>query len=173
MFSARRLTWMTCAYNDKMGLFIGSAKDGSIRDKIDSTLAEGIAVGTDGSTYVGETVTGQRLEDRIRALPGVMHVGAVNILPLGGSYSCDGFDVDGHPSEQGKQPCAEARSITPDYFGAMGIPLVRGRTFTRQDVERSQPVVIRRVVTPRSTCDRAWGRACETASGPACAHRAA
>ena len=45
-------------YNDKMGLFVGSAKDGSIRYKIDSTLAEGVAVGPDGSIYVGETVTG-------------------------------------------------------------------------------------------------------------------
>jgi uncharacterized protein YjiK len=46
-------------YNDKMGLFIGSAKDGSIRYKIDSTLAEGVVVGPDGSIYVGETVTGK------------------------------------------------------------------------------------------------------------------
>jgi hypothetical protein len=45
-------------YNDKMGLFVGSATDGSIRYKIDSTLAEGVVVGTDGSIYVGETVTG-------------------------------------------------------------------------------------------------------------------
>ena len=45
-------------YNDKMALFIGSAKDGSITYKIESTLAEGVAVGADGSIYVGETVTG-------------------------------------------------------------------------------------------------------------------
>jgi N-acyl-D-amino-acid deacylase len=45
-------------YNDKMGLFIGSAKDGSLRDKIDLTLAEGVAVDGQGSIYVGETVTG-------------------------------------------------------------------------------------------------------------------
>jgi putative ABC transport system permease protein len=84
----------------------------------------------------------QRLEDRIRPLPGVAHVGAVNILPLGGSYSCDGFDVEGQPSRPGTQPCAENRSITPDYFGAMGVPLVRGRAFTRADVEGSRAVVI-------------------------------
>ena len=44
-------------YNDQRGLFIGSAKDGSIRGKITDTLAEGVAVGSDGSIYVGETVT--------------------------------------------------------------------------------------------------------------------
>jgi sugar lactone lactonase YvrE len=45
-------------YNDKMGLFVGSAKDGSIRYKIESTLAEGVTVAADGTIYVGETVTG-------------------------------------------------------------------------------------------------------------------
>jgi sugar lactone lactonase YvrE len=49
-------------YNDKMGLFVGSAKDGSIEYKITDTLAEGVAVGSDGSIYVGETVT-QHLGD--------------------------------------------------------------------------------------------------------------
>jgi putative ABC transport system permease protein len=84
----------------------------------------------------------QRLEERLRSLAGVKRVAAVNILPLGGNYSCDGFDVEGRPSRLGGQPCAEARSITPDYFAAMGIPIVRGRAFDRQDTEKSRPVVI-------------------------------
>ncbi|HZT78317.1 MAG TPA: peptidyl-alpha-hydroxyglycine alpha-amidating lyase family protein [Vicinamibacterales bacterium] len=46
-------------YNDKERLFIGSAKDGSIRYTIADTLAEGVAVGSDGSIYVGETVPGK------------------------------------------------------------------------------------------------------------------
>jgi len=46
-------------YNDKEGLFVGSAKDGSIQYKITDTLAEGVAVGADGSIYVGETVPGK------------------------------------------------------------------------------------------------------------------
>jgi sugar lactone lactonase YvrE len=46
-------------YNDKMGLFIGSAKDGSIKYKSELTLAEGVTVGPDGSIYVGETVPGK------------------------------------------------------------------------------------------------------------------
>jgi putative ABC transport system permease protein len=85
----------------------------------------------------------QQLEDRLRPLPGVLQVGAVNILPLSGNYSCDGFDIVGRPpSPAGQQPCAEVRSITPGYFDAIGIPLHRGRAFTRQDVERSRPVMI-------------------------------
>ena len=41
-----------------MKLFIGSAKDGSIRYATNLTLAEGIAVDASGAIYVGETVTG-------------------------------------------------------------------------------------------------------------------
>jgi N-acyl-D-amino-acid deacylase len=45
-------------YNDKMALFVGSAKDGSIRARSEQVLAEGVAVDAQGSIYVGETVTG-------------------------------------------------------------------------------------------------------------------
>ena len=45
-------------YNDKMALFVGSAKDGSIRTRSGQVLAEGVAVDAHGSIYVGETVAG-------------------------------------------------------------------------------------------------------------------
>jgi sugar lactone lactonase YvrE len=45
-------------YNDRMALFVGSAKDGSIRTQSEQVLAEGVAVDAQGSIYVGETVTG-------------------------------------------------------------------------------------------------------------------
>ena len=45
-------------YNDKMALFVGSARDGSIRATSRQVLAEGVAVDATGSIYVGETVTG-------------------------------------------------------------------------------------------------------------------
>jgi DNA-binding beta-propeller fold protein YncE len=47
-------------YNDRMRLFIGSAKDGSIKYAIDDlTLAEGVVVDPQGNIYVGETVDGK------------------------------------------------------------------------------------------------------------------
>jgi putative ABC transport system permease protein len=85
----------------------------------------------------------RRLEERIRPVPGVWQVGAVNILPLSGNYSCDGFDIAGRPPPPiGQQPCAEERSVTPGYFDAIGIPLLGGRTFTRQDTESAPAVMI-------------------------------
>ena len=84
-----------------------------------------------------------RLYERLRELPGVESVGAVNILPLSGGYSCDGFQVVGRVTDEGQSPCAEVRSASPDYFRTMGISLVKGRVFTdRDDGEALRVVVI-------------------------------
>ena len=85
----------------------------------------------------------RRVEERLSALPGVKRVGAINILPLSGDYSCDAFEIEGRPPFPPAQgPCAEARSVTPGYFEAMGIPLLRGRPFENRDTEDAQHVVI-------------------------------
>ena len=43
-------------YNVKKGVFIGSARDGSVKYKLDEAVAEGVAVDKDGNIYVGETI---------------------------------------------------------------------------------------------------------------------
>ena len=53
-------------YNDKKGVMIASAKDGTLRYKLDEAVAEGVAVDADGSIYVGETVP----ETTLAGLPG-------------------------------------------------------------------------------------------------------
>ncbi|HYM21817.1 MAG TPA: ABC transporter permease [Vicinamibacterales bacterium] len=85
----------------------------------------------------------QQVEQRLSSLPGVSRVGAINILPLSDNYSCDSFEIEGRPPFPPQQgPCAESRSVTPGYFDALGIPLLRGRAFTAHDTEQSPKVVI-------------------------------
>jgi putative ABC transport system permease protein len=84
----------------------------------------------------------ERFYDRIRALPGVARVGAINILPLSANYDSRGVQIESAPAPPGQAPSIQARSISPDYFHAMGVPLLAGRTFTMQDRENSQLVVI-------------------------------
>lgn len=48
-------------YNVKKGVFVGSARDGSVQYKIDDAVAEGVAVDAAGNIYVGETVPGTTL----------------------------------------------------------------------------------------------------------------
>jgi putative ABC transport system permease protein len=83
-----------------------------------------------------------RLYSRIRTLTGVQSVGGVNILPLSGGYSCDGFHVQGQVIVKGQEPCAEVRSASPSYFETMGIALVEGRLFTERDDAAAPRVVV-------------------------------
>jgi putative ABC transport system permease protein len=70
------------------------------------------------------------LLDRVRALPGVDAAGFVTSVP-GQGYGMDWtFSIVEHPPlPQGNGLSALSRWADPKYFGAMGIPILRGRTF--------------------------------------------
>jgi predicted permease len=80
------------------------------------------------------------LISKLEALPGVQAAGAVNVLPLSNSESIGMIVVDGYPNKGFQQ--TEFRSVTPDYFAAMGIPLVAGRTFNEGDAARPGNTII-------------------------------
>jgi len=82
--------------------------------------------------------------ERIRALPGVRSVGAVNYLPLyGGLGARTGFTVEGRPGPPlGEGPSVDVRVTDPGYFNAMGIPLLRGRNFTDVEAREARHVVL-------------------------------
>jgi putative ABC transport system permease protein len=84
----------------------------------------------------------QRLEERVQALAGVRAVGAANILPLSSNYDSRGIQIEDDPKPDGQGRSPQFRSVTPGYFGAMGIPLVAGRNFDARDTEDRQRVVI-------------------------------
>ncbi|HEY2960799.1 MAG TPA: ABC transporter permease, partial [Pyrinomonadaceae bacterium] len=75
-----------------------------------------------------------RLMENIRALPGVESPAAASGLPLGNNGWQTSFTVDGQPPPpKGQTPLMEACLVTPDYFRAMGIPVLRGRVFNDHD----------------------------------------
>jgi predicted permease len=83
------------------------------------------------------------LVDRIARVPGVEEVGAVSALPLSGSGSSGTVTIDTTAVPPDKAtPEADWRPITPGYFRAMGIALVRGRFFDTRDNENGAPVAI-------------------------------
>jgi putative ABC transport system permease protein len=83
-----------------------------------------------------------RLNSRLKALPGVTEVAAANALPLGSTRgNTIRFVVPGSPRMHGDLlPMAQNCLITPDYFRALGIPLIAGRTYEPRDI--GQPYVI-------------------------------
>jgi len=83
------------------------------------------------------------LMQRVRQLPGVDAAGAVGGLPLTdtGSSGTATIDTQAVPEKE-RQPEVDLRPVTPGYFEAMGIGLVRGRYFDARDTAASQPVAI-------------------------------
>jgi putative ABC transport system permease protein len=84
----------------------------------------------------------QRFEERVHGLAGVAELGAVNILPLSNNYDSRSVQIEDHPMPEGQGQSPQARSVTPGYFRAMGIPLVKGRGFDEHDVDQGQKVVV-------------------------------
>jgi putative ABC transport system permease protein len=83
------------------------------------------------------------LLSRVQSLPGVQAAGAVSGLPLSGQGGSGTITVDTQsvPMED-RDPEADQRVVTPDYFKAMGISLVSGRFFTPGDTAGAPPVAI-------------------------------
>lgn len=80
---------------------------------------------------------------RLRALPEVSAAAAVNIVPLSGSF--DGAPVaaaDRPTPPPGEESRAQIRTVTPEYFRAMRIPLRGGREFGPENREGGVPVAI-------------------------------
>jgi putative ABC transport system permease protein len=75
-----------------------------------------------------------RLLENIHTLPGVESAAAASGLPLGNNGWQTSFLIDGQPPPPLDQtPLMEACLVTPDYFKAMNIPVLRGRVFTDRD----------------------------------------
>ncbi len=84
----------------------------------------------------------QELSERVGTIPGVVAASAAAHLPLAGRAGRD-FYIEGRPVPEPRDEPGGVYTVTcPDYFRAMGIPLVRGRDFTHEDRQGSTPVVI-------------------------------
>jgi putative ABC transport system permease protein len=82
------------------------------------------------------------VESRLRAVPGVVGVGAIQLLPLtAGNWNPD-VTVDGRPPLPDAIATINWRAVTPGYFETMRIPLRRGRGFTSSDGASAMPVAV-------------------------------
>lgn len=91
--------------------------------------------------------------ERLRGLPGVEKVGIVEAVPLTEFTWNQRFTLDARPG--GVPPSEHSLSMTftaGDYFEAMGIELVRGRTFTEAEQQQNPG----HVIVSRSTAERFW-----------------
>jgi predicted permease len=84
----------------------------------------------------------QELLQGIKSLPGIQSAGTTRILPFIHDLPA-GFYFEGRTRERDNQlPQTNYAAVSPEYFKAMGIPLLRGRTFSDRDVSGSPRVAI-------------------------------
>ncbi|MFZ0639876.1 MAG: ABC transporter permease [Candidatus Acidiferrales bacterium] len=86
---------------------------------------------------------GDEVLARIRAIPGVASAGAASAVPFGGFGGSVEVEAVGKPAPQpGEILGAVFTAASPDYFGAMQMPLVKGRGFTSGDGPGDAPVAV-------------------------------
>ena len=82
----------------------------------------------------------QAIEQRVAGIAGVRAAGFTQLLPLQNwGWDAD-FTIPG--ADPATRPTAGLRYVTPGYFDALGIPIIRGRSFTANDDTDSRPVIL-------------------------------
>jgi len=86
----------------------------------------------------------EQLLPRLRALPGVRSAGVATALPAQGYGGDSRFTIPEHPAPAaGTQLDAIVRGADPGYFNAVGIPLLRGRSFTDSErLDNTRSVIV-------------------------------
>jgi len=80
---------------------------------------------------------------RARSVPGVETAAVSDSLPPDRQGDADTFAIEGQPLAPGQlNPIITDATVGPDYFRALGIPLIRGRYFTEHDDQGSTAVAI-------------------------------
>ena len=84
-----------------------------------------------------------RILDEVQALPGVKSAAAVSLLPASGDWHNRAFSLEvPEATSRRAKLFADVESASASYFRTMGIPLLRGREFTRQDGEQAPPAAL-------------------------------
>ena len=82
------------------------------------------------------------LFERLRGIPGIVAAGGTTRLPLGSTSVSTTIDVEGQPRPDAELPEVQFRRAVDDFFGAMRMPITRGRGFTREDGPQAPPVAV-------------------------------
>jgi predicted permease len=85
----------------------------------------------------------RQVDERMRALPGVVSVAQAFVVPMGVVSTDGAVTVEGRPVEPGEHvPTVMYNDVTPSYFDTLRMPILSGRAFTDADSERAPAVAI-------------------------------
>ena len=94
------------------------------------------------STQQQSVAVQRQLEDRLRAIPGVIGVTASNPFPMAGNFSTIRWGLEEALTDNTKYQAVDWQVVRPGYFEAMRTPLVTGRTFTEADNDPTRNLVV-------------------------------
>ena len=80
--------------------------------------------------------------DAVRALPGVVDVGAINHVPFTNAATATFYWLEGQPRSEIRNQVALMRNVTRDYFPTVGATLLDGRFFSAADQASQVPLAI-------------------------------
>jgi predicted permease len=84
-----------------------------------------------------------QVQERLTALSQVTTVGFASSVPIDGPPNLFAIDVEGHPVAPGAPAYTASRVVaTPDYFGAIDQPVLRGRGISPADRQGTEPVTV-------------------------------
>jgi predicted permease len=136
------------------GLFLKSLQQAERLDtgfETRGVLVMNVNLGREGYTPERGQLFYQQVAERVAGLPGVRHTAVAQNPPLAGGISRSVFP-EGEDSTTRDRILIQVNSISPGYFDAIGIPLVRGRDFANADTTGT-PLV---VVVNETMAERFW-----------------
>jgi predicted permease len=127
------------------GLFLRTLRNMSDADPgfaQDHVLTASVGLGIAGVPHNEVSAIQHRILDRVTELPGVQVAALTDWLPL--SFNGRSADVypEGYVPQSHESHLVHRADVTPGFFTAMGIPIIAGRDFTRNDNDTAPDVVI-------------------------------
>src|SRR5215510_6694451 len=127
------------------GFFVKSLLNVSRVDlgfKVDHVATFGLSPDLNGYSFDRTRLFFQRLEDELRAAPGVTAVTLSNVALLAGHNRARDVAVQGFKAGPDTDSNARYNRVGPGFFSALGIPLIAGREFTDADTVNSAQVAL-------------------------------
>jgi macrolide transport system ATP-binding/permease protein len=98
----------------------------------------------------------RRLMERIEGLPGVTSAAVASRVPLAGGNRSMPVNLDGRSVTDDNAPEAYYTLVTPAYFDTLGIPILRGRNFTTQELRDRANFDGAPVIVSEATAHKFW-----------------
>ncbi|MDQ8155075.1 MAG: ABC transporter permease [Gemmatimonadota bacterium] len=137
------------------GLFLSNLRNATVIDKgfvSDRLLLAEVNPSMQGYARAATEHFYRQLTERLQATPGVRAVALADQVPLGLGSSDRGVEIPGYSPAESEGMSIFYASVSPGYFGTMGIPVLKGREFTTQDDSGST----RALVVNQRFVDRFW-----------------